>query len=335
VPLMNLGIAGAGMIVKDLLSFIGDIPGITLTAIFARPGREQALQELQNQHGIAKIYTDYSTMLKDTDVDTIYVAVPNHLHYSYTKEALLSGKHVICEKPFTSNLTEFLELKELAEQSGLILVEAISNQYLKNMLSMKEYLPGLGALKIVECNYSQYSSRYDAFTRGEILPAFNPEMSGGALMDINIYNIHLVTGFFGSPQKVEYLANLERGIDTSGMLLLDYGDFKCVCIGAKDSSAPSGVNIQGTDGYIHINGSANGCDSFDYVALGEQAVRVDLKDHPHRMYDEFAQFERYIREQDRKKAADMLAHSERVMRVIEQAKQSAGLVYGADRDRGR
>ncbi|MEK3685236.1 Gfo/Idh/MocA family protein [Paenibacillus sp. FSL R10-2736] len=328
---MNLGIAGAGMIVKDLLSFIGEIPGISLTAIFARPGREDALQELQNQYGIARLYTDYSAMLQDTDVDTIYVALPNHLHYAFTKEALLSGKHVICEKPFTSNLAEFLELKEIAERRELILVEAISNQYLNNVVAVKEQLAGLGSIKMVTCNYSQYSSRYDAFKRGEILPAFNPEMSGGALMDINIYNIHLVLGFFGSPLYVEYRANMERGIDTSGMLLLDYGDFKCVCIGAKDSTAPGAVNIQGTEGYIQINGSANGCDSYDYVLNREKPVRVDRKDHPHRMYDEFLHFERFIREQDRKTAAEMLAHSERVMRVIEQAKASAGLVFGSDR----
>lgn len=328
---MNLGIAGAGMIVKDLLSFIGEIPGISLTAIFARPGREDALQELQNQYGIARLYTDYSTMLQDTDVDTIYVALPNHLHYAFTKEALLSGKHVICEKPFTSNLAEFLELKEIAERRELILVEAISNQYLNNVAAVKEQLAGLGSIKMVTCNYSQYSSRYDAFKRGEILPAFNPEMSGGALMDINIYNIHLIVGFFGSPQYVEYRANMERGIDTSGMLLLDYGIFKCVCIGAKDSTAPGAVNIQGTEGYIQINGSANGCDSYDYVLNREKPVRVDHKNYPHRMYDEFLHFERFIREQDRKTAAEMLAHSERVMQVIEQAKASAGLVFGSDR----
>ena len=319
------------MIVQDLLSFIGEIPAITLTAIWARPGREQALEELQNQHGISKVYTDYNRMLQDTDVDTVYVGLPNHLHYSYSKEALLSGKHVICEKPFTSNLQEFLELKAIAEQRELILVEAISNQYLNNVLSMKAQLPGLGAIKMVECNYSQYSTRYDAFKQGEVLPAFNPEMSGGALMDINIYNIHLAVGFFGSPQKVEYWANMERGIDTSGMLLLDYEGFKCVCIGAKDSTAPSSMNIQGIEGYIHMTGPANVCDSFDYVPRKEKAVRVDHKNHSHRMYDEFTQFERIIREQDMKTAADMLAHSERVMNVIEQAKQSAGLVFGADR----
>ncbi|MNC19572.1 1,5-anhydro-D-fructose reductase [compost metagenome] len=328
---MKLGIVGAGNIVMDLLSFVQEIPAITLQAICSKPDHREKLLYLQNQFAISGVYDNYSEMLLNDEVDTVYIGLPNHLHYSYTKEALLSGKHVICEKPFTSNLREFLELKELALQSGLVLIEAITNQYLSNYLSMKEYLLKLGPVKIVECNYSQYSSRYEAFQAGQVLPAFNPEMSGGALMDINIYNIHMVVGFFGSPEKVEYLANMERGIDTSGILMLDYGNFKCVCIGAKDSTAPNAMNIQGIHGYLRMNGSANIIDSFDYVANQEKPVQVDHKHHPHRMYDEFIAFERIISEKDWSKVTQMLEHSERVMRVIELAKQSAGLVFGPDK----
>ncbi|MEC0125184.1 Gfo/Idh/MocA family protein [Paenibacillus pabuli] len=327
---MKLGIVGAGMIVGDLLSFIQDIPTVILQAICSRPSHHDKLLSLQNQYRFEQIYTDYSEMLANEDVDTIYIGLPNHLHYSYAKEALFAGKHVICEKPFTSNLQEFLELKEIAQQKKRVLIEAISNQYLKNVFSMKEYLPRLGDIKIVECNYSQYSSRYAAFQAGKVLPAFNPEMSGGALMDINLYNIHLVVGFFGSPEKVEYWANLERGIDTSGMLLLDYGNFKCVCIGSKDSTAPNAVNIQGNKGHIHMASSANTCESFELTLHKETPIRIDHKDHPHRMYDEFIEFDRIIRELDLNKTAEMLEHSERVMTVIEQAKQSASLVFGPD-----
>ncbi|RAI85854.1 putative dehydrogenase [Paenibacillus pabuli] len=328
---MKLGIVGAGMIVKDLLSFIHEIPAITLGAICSRPGHLDKLLTLQEQYGIARIHLEYSDMIANDEVDTIYIGLPNHLHYAYAREALLGGKHVICEKPFTSNLQEFLGLKEIACQAQLVLVEAITNQYLKNYLSMKENLRKLGDIKIVECNYSQYSSRYEAFQAGEVLPAFNPEMSGGALMDINLYNIHLVVGLFGSPKKVEYWANMERGIDTSGMLLLDYGEFKCVCIGSKDSTAPNATNIQGNRGYIHMTSSTNKCESFDIALHKETPIRVDVKDHPHRMYDEFVEFERMIREQDLEKVTAMLEHSERVMEVIEQAKQSANLVFGPDR----
>ncbi len=96
-------------------------------------------------------------------------------------------------------------------------MEAITNQYLKNFQGIKEAVKKIGTLKIIECNYSQYSSRYDAFKEGTILPAFNPKMGGGALMDINIYNIHLVVGLLGKPERVQYYANIERDIDTSGI----------------------------------------------------------------------------------------------------------------------
>lgn len=327
---MKLGIVGSGMIVEDLLSFIEDIPAIHLQAICARSGHEEKLSKWQAQYQIKHIYTDYSRLLADEQVDTIYIGLPNHLHYSYAKQALEQGKHVICEKPFTSNLHEFLELKELALAHHLILVEAISNQYLKNMFAIKEQLPQLGNIKIVECNYSQFSSRYPKFRAGEVLSAFNPATSGGALMDINLYNIHLVVGLFGSPNAVHYHANIERGIDTSGILLLDYDHFKCVCIGSKDTNAPNRTNIQGDQGYITIEGSTNIVDHFDYVAYSEPAIQVDMKDHPHRMYDEFVEFERIILQQDLLKVAEMLEHSEKVMNVIEQAKSSAGIRFGAD-----
>ena len=327
---MKLGIVGAGQIVQDLLSFIQEVPNIELHAICATKQEEGKLLELQTNHSIAKVYLDYQELLRDEEVDTIYIALPNHLHYTFSKEALLKGKHVICEKPFTSNLRDFEELSVLAQEQGLILLEAITTQYLKNYLAIKEKIAELGDIKIVECNYSQYSSRYDAFKRGEVLPAFNPKMAGGALMDLNIYNIHFVVGLFGQPKEVQYYANMERGIDTSGILMLDYGTFKCVCIGSKDSKAPVSANIQGDKGCIHLNGPANVCDSFELLPNREAAIAFDEKDHPHRMYDEFVAFERIIRQKDTVKAEAMLANSRSVMQVIEKAKASAGLVFGAE-----
>ncbi|KOS03558.1 Gfo/Idh/MocA family protein, partial [Paenibacillus polymyxa] len=94
---MKLGIVGAGMIVGDLLSFIQDIPTILLKAICSRPSHEEKLLDWQHRYGISQIYSNYSEMLMNREVDTIYIGLPNHLHYSYAKEALLSGKHVICE----------------------------------------------------------------------------------------------------------------------------------------------------------------------------------------------------------------------------------------------
>lgn len=311
---MKLGILGSGMIVQDLLSFVQTIPLITVQGIYARS--QDKVQTLQEAHNIPSCFSQYEDMLSSEDIDTIYIGLPNHLHYSYAKAALLKGKHVICEKPFTPSLEEFKDLVNIAKAQGVMLLEAISNQYQEVYLELKEQLSRLGEIKIVECNYSQFSSRYKDFKNGIIHPVFNPDMAGGALMDINIYNIHFVVGLFGRPLDVQYFPNIENGIDTSGVLILDYGTFKSVCIGSKDSHATSSIQIQGTSGNIHVPHTANHIQSF--ISENESLNKV-MSMTKHRMYDEFVEFTRMIHTKNFEEAEKMLEHSEYVMEVVERA----------------
>ena len=169
---MKLGIVGTGMIVNDLLSFIHDIESIELIHISGTKRSEEKVRELKEKHHFQRCSVSYDELLNDIEVDTVYVALPNHLHYSYTKLALEAHKNVILEKPMTSTIEEAKELKKLAIRNHLFLWEAITNQYLPNFYKIKSLLNELGHIKIVECNYSQYSSRYNAFKEGMILPAF-------------------------------------------------------------------------------------------------------------------------------------------------------------------
>ena len=324
---MKLGIVGAGMIVKDFLTMTPLLPEIELKAITGTPHGIDNMEKLQMQYGIDRVYTDIDECLANEEIDTIYVAVPNHLHFAFAKKALEAGKNVICEKPFTLNLAELEELAELAQTKQLILLEAITNQYMMNYQKIKEAVPTLGEIKVVECNYSQYSSRYDAFKAGEVLPAFNPKFGGGALMDINIYNIHFVVGLLGAPSSVKYLANIEKDIDTSGILILNYPDTKVVCIGAKDSTATIRSTIQGTKGSVIVNGATNVLDNFD-IESKAGIENFDFKQNSHRMYEEFKAFQRIIAEKDLKEVALRLQHSEEVLRVVEQALADAHIQLG-------
>lgn len=325
---MKLAIFGAGMIVHDFMKVVHDLPEIELRAILGTETDVPGMEALKEAHGIEMIYTDLAECLADETVDTVYVALPNHLHYHFAKEALLQGKHVICEKPFTLKKSELLALAAIAKEKQLILIEAITNQYLANYQAIKAQLTELGDLKLIECNYSQYSSRYDLFKEGTVLPAFNPKMGGGALMDINIYNIHFVVGLLGAPNAVHYHANIEQGIDTSGVLLLDYDQTKVVCIGAKDSTTTIRSTIQGTKGSIIVNGPTNVLDSYAYEALKTPAVTIDRKVNEHRMYEEFKMFQQVIASNDQSFAEDRLAHSQRIMDVVEAALADAQINLG-------
>lgn len=316
---MQLAILGTGKIVEEALPVLQETDGIVLKAILSTARSIEKAEQFAEDFGIEEASSDYDYLLSNPEIDTVYVATPNHLHYDMAKKALLAGKHVICEKPFTLTMSEFEDLRQIAQDKELILLEAITNQYLENFAYIKESLDQLGEIKIVECNYSQYSSRYDAFKAGEIAPAFDPEKGGGALRDLNVYNIHIVVGLFGQPKNVNYMPNIERNIDTSGILILDYGQFKVVCIGAKDCSAEIKSTIQGNQGTISILGATNTIPKVSMALNGQTEEVIDLNQSNHRMVAEFRTFEDIISRKDFTKANQALEHSQMVMAVLDQA----------------
>ena len=315
---MKLGIIGSGMIVKDFLSFAHEIPEIKLEAIAAR--NIENLQELQLKYNIENIYTDIDLCLENKEVDTIYVAVPNNLHYSVAKKALEAGKNVICEKPFTLKYDETVELFEIAEAKGLILIEAITNQYQKNYLDIKDNIDNIGEIRLVECNFSQLSSRYEAFKNGVIAPVFDKSKGGGVLGDLNIYNIHFVVGLFGKPNKVHYSPNIVNDVDTSGILLLEYDNFKVVCIAAKDTFNNSYVNIQGDQGIIKVIGPTNEVPNYS-IQTKDSFINENKNIHLHRMFAEFKKFVEVINNKDFEFMNNQKEQTLNVMYIYEEAKK--------------
>lgn len=328
---MKVGILGSGNIVKDVLSFLGDIEGIELEAIASTERSYEKCLDFKEKHGIKKAYKNADELLADPDVEVAYVAVPNFLHYDLVKKSLEAGKDVICEKPFTSNRRQLEELIDLARDKNLILLEAISNIHLPNVRKIKEDLEKIGDIKIVSFNYSQYSSRYDAFLRGEIAPVFDVNKDGGALVDLNIYNIHLMVYLFGLPETATYHANIDRGIDTSGIMTFDYKDFKAIDIGSKDSSAPLFSTIQGNKGSIVIQ-QPNDVSSYELILNKKEPKIINVQDDRHRLYYEFVEFEQIIRNRDFKRVEEKLDHSLKVLSLMEKARLGAGIIYPSDKN---
>lgn len=319
---MRVGITGAGMTVPWFLEAAELIPEMEIGALFAR--KEEKRKELCEKYHIPAAYDSYEKLLADESLDVLYLPLPNSLHYSFAKQALEAGKHLIMEKPFTVTYAEAKELAELAERKGLVLFEAVTNQYNPNYEKVRELLPGLGDMKIVQLNYSQYSSRYDAFKQGIVAPVFDPEKAGGALLDLNVYNIHFVTGLFGEPQSVHYYPNMERGVDTSGILILEYPSFKCSCIAAKDCGAPLSINIQGDKGCIFSHSNAGRFEEFSYQENKKESVHYALVDTQRSVfYDELRAFTDYWVRDDRAEFQKRLEQSLIVMKVLDRAREIA------------
>ena len=322
---LRLGTIGSGVIVESVLDQVVKTDGIRLTAVYSRSEAKAAA--LAEKYGAGEVYTDLETFFREGGFNCVYIASPNSLHYPQTKQALLAGKHVWCEKPFTATAAQARELFAIAEERNLMLAEAVPTAYYPNLEVLRQQLPRIGRLRLVQGNYSQYSSRYDALREGRPLPnVFNPDFAGGCLVDINFYNVYLNVALFGKPERVQYYPNLHSGgVDTSGILILQYPDFVSQATGAKDCWNDNSFSIQGEDGFIQIPGS-NGLARIRVVTRTSDET-FNIQPDPARLSYEVRELTRIFLAKDQAALHQLRETTLSVMEVLEQARHSAGIRY--------
>jgi len=316
---MNLGIIGSGKIVQEALPIITATPGITIHSLWARPHSLEKAQALAARFGISRVTSSYNDILSESQTDTVYIALINSVHYDYALQALQAGKHVILEKPACLYAEELLRLAAEARQRHLMLFEAVTLLHLPAFhLLQTELLPQLGTIRHVECNYSQRSSRLDAYLRGEVLPAFDPAAGGGALMDINIYNLHFAIALLGLPQEAHYYCRRGfNGVDLAGTAVLDNEEWGCLCTGSKETDAPSFGLVEGDNGWLRIDGSVSTMSAITLCLRGQQPQQIPLSPVTHRLAPEFAAFADILQYKDYATMNRLLDHSLAVMQTVD------------------
>lgn len=328
---MRVAVIGTGYIGKLVAPKLPGF-GFPVTHVVSTPRSIEVARALAEPLG-AQAGSSYDEVLSADDVDAVYLGIPNDLHYDYALRALGAGKHVILEKPMCSNWREAREAVDLAAEKRLLLFDATTTFYQPTYLKVREWLPRVGTVKVAVANYSQYSSRYDRFKRGDIAPAFDPAHSGGALMDLGHYSVSWLCGLFGAPKQVTYAANVERGIDTSGVVLLDYGSFKATAIAAKDCGAPSYEIVQGTEGYIISHGKPNGQDGVDIeLHLNDGTLETYLPPSGDQYAAEFKALLEFANAGDEglARCREMAELGLVVNKVQTEARRSAGVVFPSD-----
>ena len=317
---MKVGIIGSGLIVSEFMEGAAEAADFEVVAICGRSESAEKVNALAKQYGIEKVYFDRAEFLRSGEIDSVYIALPNNLHFEASKQSLEAGKHVITEKPFTATYEEAAELFAIAERRGVFIFEAIATLYMPNFQKAREAVSSLGDIKIVNINYSQYSRRYERFKAGELPAVFNPAMAGGALMDLGVYNLHFVISLFGLPEEAEYKENIERGIDTSGVMILSYPHFKCALVAAKDCAAPCYISVQGDKGYLYSASSANMISEIEIARSGAEKEKFALNTKA-RMSYELEEFARIAKSNDIASYERAKEQTLNVMRVIKSARE--------------
>ena len=323
-----LGTIGSGSIVHTILDQVNVTDGIRLTAVYSR--MEEKGKQLAAEYGAGRVYTDLDAFLADEEINTVYIASPNLLHYEQTRKALLAGKHVICEKPFCTKADQARELTALAKEKRLFLADAVPTAYLPNLEVLKRELPKVGKVRLVLGNYSQYSSRSDLVLQGEVPNVFNPEYGGGCLMDINFYNVYLNAALFGKPLSSVYYPN-RRGelADTSGVLIMQYDGFVSSSAGAKDTWGVNYFQIEGEKGHIYIRDGSNGLAEIRVVTKDSEET-FDQQDNPEWRFYEVQKLTECMLAGDYEAVYGRLDVMIHVIEILEEARKKAGILFPGD-----
>lgn len=247
---MRYGVIGTGWIAKSFIDGARLLCNSEFAAVFSRT--EESGKKFADENKIELVYTDINSFAKG-DFDAVYVASPNALHYSQSKLMLENGKHVICEKPITVEPEELEELQALAKEKGLVYMEAIMYMHNPARKLLREAIGKIGKITSVHFDFSQLSSKYPAYQRGELPNIFNPALATGCLMDLGIYCVYPAIDLFGVPQKITACAHfMESGADGSGTAGLLYSDKLITFTYSKLGQDRAGSQIFGDEGTVRI-----------------------------------------------------------------------------------
>lgn len=246
--MVKFAVIGTGWIAEEFVKGTELVGGLKFSAVYSR-SKEKG-KAFAEPFGGAEVFDDINALAK-SDVDAVYIASPNSLHYEQSKLMLQNGKHVICEKPITVEPEEFEELRALAQEKGLVYMEAIMYMHLPARKTLKKALENLGEITTAHFDFSQLSSKYPALKRGDLPNIFNPKFATGCLMDLGIYCVYPALDLFGEPKKITSTAGfLSTGADGYGTTVFDYEDKQVTLTFSKVGQSRFGSQIFGDNGTI-------------------------------------------------------------------------------------
>ena len=242
---------GRGAIVDQFIAGARLSGRLQLAAVYSRG--EQSGRIFAAKHACDTVYTDLSQLAADRSIDAVYIASPNSCHVPQSEQMLRAGKHVICEKPIATSVAEYRRLKALADECGLIYMEAIIPQFVPGRAAIHEALAACGRIATARIDFAQLTSRYEALQRGEQVNIFDMSLAAGTLMDLGVYCVYAAVDLLGMPRGIQATAAyLPNGADSSGAALLDYGSFTAALTYAKVGHSAIGTEITGDTGTLVI-----------------------------------------------------------------------------------
>lgn len=328
--MINLGTVGTGWITSSFIEAAQLSKEFKLVGVYSRTKEKGEL--LANTYNASEVYSDVEKMAKSENIDVVYIASPNSVHFEQALLFLKNKKHVICEKPIFSNTAELEEAYKIAEENGVYLFEAIRNIHTPNFKTLKEKLPMAGEIRSAILPYIKYSSRYDLFLQGEEPNIFSATYSGGALVDLGVYPLYLAVGLFGAPKKSTYLPVILRsGVDGSGTLVLEYEEFVCTILCSKLSHSTILCEIHGEEGTFVLEDAApiSQIEFYDSHSKESKILSVPLEEK--NMVYECKNIAEIINTNNQKEYQELKRLSIIVLEITEASRKQNNIIFDSEK----
>jgi predicted dehydrogenase len=320
---LRWGILGTGWIAEQ---FVSDIlaSGFTVAAVGSRS--DDSAAAFAEKFGIATAHGSYEALVADPGVDIVYVATPHPMHAENSTLAVNGGKHVLVEKPFTLNADEAEKLVDLAAEKNIVVLEAMWTRWLPHMVRLREILAA-GTIGDVRTVIADHNQKLPSDPKHRIN---NPDLGGGALLDLGIYPVSFAWDVLGEPTTVNAISSATAtGVDRQTAILLGYADGQqAVLHTALDTAGPNTAAVIGTEGWIAIKGTFYVPTSFTvYDSAGTVVEEFDTAVAERGMQFQAWEAERLVAAGAT--AGDVLPPSQSVaiMRTLDEVRRQIGLAY--------
>lgn len=249
---MKIAILGAGKIAKKMTETAKQLDGITIYAVGAR--QLDKAQKFADEFGIEKAYGSYEEMLKDDNIDLVYVATPHSHHYEHMKLCLKYNRNILCEKSFTVNEKQAKEILDIAKSKNIFVAEAIWTRYMPFLKTVNQVVDSGVIGKVTSLSVNICYSMID------VERIINPALAGGTLLDIGVYVINCAFMHFGSnPINITSCATLtDTGVDSQNSMVFTYEDGKMAFLHSSACAiSDRECLINGDKGFIKIENCNN------------------------------------------------------------------------------
>jgi len=321
------GILGTGKIARVFATALKDVPGAVLAGAASRS--QDKAEAFAQEFGAPAAYGSYEALAAAADIDLVYVATPHPQHAGNALMALRAGKGVLVEKPFTMNLREAEQVVTLARSRRLFLMEAMWTRYLPGFQEVQRIIASgeIGEVSQVVADFG-FTANFGPEHR-----AFNPELGGGALLDLGIYPLSIATALLGPVAEIKAQAELgPTGVDVqTGFTLKHEGGAISVCSCSFTARTPCELTVSGTRGHVRMNTRFHHAKSVTVMLEDGSARTVDTpyigNGYVHEAIEAQRCFLAGLTESPAMKLDDTLA----LMGVLDEMRRQIGLVYDSDR----